>query len=68
MEQFVPRARVEALRAVATPAAERDAQSSRACPVHAGTIGSRQVPSYVDGQGRPEPQYRDVRVTDARSE
>jgi len=43
--------RVEALRAVATPAAERMRGDTVRARYTAGTIGSRQVPSYVDEPG-----------------
>lgn len=43
--------RVEALRAVATPAAERMRNDTVRARYTAGTIGSRQVPSYVDEPG-----------------
>ncbi len=43
--------RVEALRAVATPTAERMASDTIRARYIAGTIGSRQVPSYVDEPG-----------------
>ncbi len=44
-------ARVEALRAVATPSAEDLARNTVRARYTAGTIGSRQVPSYVDEPG-----------------
>jgi glucose-6-phosphate 1-dehydrogenase len=44
-------ARVEALRAVATPSAEGMARNTVRARYTAGTIGSRQVPSYVDEPG-----------------
>jgi glucose-6-phosphate 1-dehydrogenase len=44
-------ARVEALRAVATPSAERMRSNTVRARYTAGTIGSRQVPSYVDEPG-----------------
>jgi glucose-6-phosphate 1-dehydrogenase len=44
-------ARVEALRAVATPSAEDMALNTVRARYTAGTIGSRQVPSYVDEPG-----------------
>jgi len=44
-------ARVEALRAVATPSAADMARSSVRARYTSGTIGSRQVPSYVDEPG-----------------
>jgi glucose-6-phosphate 1-dehydrogenase len=43
--------RVEALRAVATPAPERMRDDSSRARYTAGTIGQRQVPSYVDEPG-----------------
>jgi glucose-6-phosphate 1-dehydrogenase len=43
--------RVEALRAVATPQAERMRTDTVRARYVAGTIGSRQVPSYVDEPG-----------------
>ena len=43
--------RVEALRAVATPTAERMRSDTIRARYTAGTIGSRQVPSYVDEPG-----------------
>jgi len=43
--------RVEALRAVATPAPERMRDDSLRARYTAGTIGQRQVPSYVDEPG-----------------
>jgi glucose-6-phosphate 1-dehydrogenase len=43
--------RVEALRAVATPAAGRMRSQTVRARYAAGTIGSRQVPSYVDEPG-----------------
>jgi len=43
--------RVEALRAVATPMAERMRSDAIRARYTAGTIGSRQVPSYVDEPG-----------------
>ena len=43
--------RVEALRAVATPTAERMRTDTVRARYTAGTIGSRQVPSYVDEPG-----------------
>ena len=43
--------RVEALRAVATPAAERMRSDTVRARYTAGTIGTRQVPSYVDEPG-----------------
>ncbi len=43
--------RVEALRAVATPSAERMGSDTIRARYTAGTIGSRQVPSYVDEPG-----------------
>ena len=43
--------RVEALRAVATPSAERMRSDTIRARYTAGTIGSRQVPSYVDEPG-----------------
>ncbi len=43
--------RVEALRAVATPPAERIRTETTRARYAAGTIGSRQVPSYVDEPG-----------------
>jgi glucose-6-phosphate 1-dehydrogenase len=43
--------RVEALRAVATPTAERMGSDTIRARYSAGTIGSRQVPSYVDEPG-----------------
>ena len=43
--------RVEALRAVATPSAERMRNDTIRARYTAGTIGSRQVPSYVDEPG-----------------
>jgi glucose-6-phosphate 1-dehydrogenase len=43
--------RVEALRTVATPAAERMRSDTIRARYTAGTIGSRQVPSYVDEPG-----------------
>jgi glucose-6-phosphate 1-dehydrogenase len=43
--------RVEALRAVATPAVERMRSHTVRARYTAGTIGSRQVPSYVDEPG-----------------
>ena len=43
--------RVEALRAVATPAAERLRSSTVRARYTAGTIGKRTVPSYVDEPG-----------------
>jgi glucose-6-phosphate 1-dehydrogenase len=44
-------ARVEALRAVATPTAEGMRQGTVRARYSAGTIGTRQVPSYVDEPG-----------------
>ena len=44
-------ARVEALRTVATPTAERMRQDTVRARYSAGTIGTRQVPSYVDEPG-----------------
>jgi glucose-6-phosphate 1-dehydrogenase len=44
-------ARVEALRAVATPSTERMRSDTVRARYSAGTIGSRQVPSYVDEPG-----------------
>lgn len=44
-------ARVEALRAVATPSAESVRRDTVRARYTAGTIGSRQVPSYVDEPG-----------------
>jgi glucose-6-phosphate 1-dehydrogenase len=44
-------ARVEALRAVATPSDEEMARNTVRARYTAGTIGSRQVPSYVDEPG-----------------
>jgi glucose-6-phosphate 1-dehydrogenase len=44
-------ARVEALRSVATPTAERMRQDTVRARYSAGTIGTRQVPSYVDEPG-----------------
>jgi glucose-6-phosphate 1-dehydrogenase len=52
--------RVEALRAVATPTAERMRSDTIRARYTAGTIGSRQVPSYVD-----EPGVDPSRNTDA---
>ena len=43
--------RVEGLRAVATPAAERMRSRTVRAQYTAGTIGTRQVPSYVDEPG-----------------
>jgi glucose-6-phosphate 1-dehydrogenase len=43
--------RVEALRAVATPTAEQMCRNTVRARYTAGTIGSRQVPSYVDEPG-----------------
>ena len=43
--------RVEALRTVATPSAERMGSDTIRARYTAGTIGSRQVPSYVDEPG-----------------
>jgi glucose-6-phosphate 1-dehydrogenase len=43
--------RVEALRAVATPTADRVRDETVRARYRAGTIGSRQVPSYVDEPG-----------------
>ncbi len=43
--------RVEALRAVATPTAERMRRDTVRARYTAGTIGDRQVPSYVDEAG-----------------
>ena len=43
--------RVEALRTVATPSAERMRSDTIRARYTAGTIGSRQVPSYVDEPG-----------------
>jgi glucose-6-phosphate 1-dehydrogenase len=43
--------RVEGLRAVATPAAERMRSATVRARYTAGTIGTRQVPSYVDEPG-----------------
>jgi glucose-6-phosphate 1-dehydrogenase len=43
--------RVEALRTVATPSAERMRSDTVRARYGAGTIGSRQVPSYVDEPG-----------------
>jgi glucose-6-phosphate 1-dehydrogenase len=43
--------RVEALRTVATPTAERMRQDTVRARYSAGTIGTRQVPSYVDEPG-----------------
>ena len=43
--------RVEALRAVATPTAERMRRDTARARYTAGMIGSRQVPSYVDEPG-----------------
>ena len=43
--------RVEALRAVATPPAERMRSDTIRARYSAGTIGARQVPSYVDEPG-----------------
>jgi glucose-6-phosphate 1-dehydrogenase len=43
--------RVEALRAVATPTAERMCRDTVRARYTAGTIGTRQVPSYVDEPG-----------------
>jgi glucose-6-phosphate 1-dehydrogenase len=43
--------RVEALRTVATPSAERMPSDTIRARYAAGTIGSRQVPSYVDEPG-----------------
>ena len=44
--------RVEALRAVATPSAERHAHATRSAPgTPPASIGTRQVPSYVDEPG-----------------
>jgi glucose-6-phosphate 1-dehydrogenase len=61
--------RVEALRAVATPTVERMRSDTIRARYTAGTIGSRQVPAYVDEPGvDPQPQRRDVRVPDGRSE
>jgi glucose-6-phosphate 1-dehydrogenase len=44
-------ARVEALRAVATPSADRVRSDTVRARYDAGTIGSRQVPAYVDEPG-----------------
>ena len=44
-------ARVEALRTVATPTAERMREDTVRARYSAGTIGTRQVPSYVDEPG-----------------
>ena len=44
-------ARVEALRAVSTPSADRVRDQTVRARYEAGTIGSRQVPSYVDEPG-----------------
>ena len=56
-------ARVEALRAVATPSPERmrsDTVRARYAP---GTIGTRAVPAYVDEPGvDPDPEHRDLRL------
>ena len=43
--------RVEALRAVATPTAETMRSDTVRARYTAGTIGTRQVPSYVDEPG-----------------
>ena len=59
-------ARVEALRAVATPAAETMRSQTVRARYTAGTIGIRQVPSYVDepgvGPGRNTETYASLTV------
>ena len=61
-------ARVEALRAVATPAPERMSAETVRGRYAPGTIGSRQVPARRRTRRGPRPEHRDLRVTDPQGE
>ena len=53
---LIPRMRVEALRTVATPSADRIRSDTIRASYTAGSIGSRQVVSYVDEPGVDPPR------------